>query len=154
MGGLFLIQKLLKDYCLKIFRPLQISELLVFLKISCLGCCWRGICLFDTGLVVGCQVQSVETTSVSLKIEKSNWVSLTRQAKNRDFWLFFFGKKKKNNVFSRLYWQVACEFCVSWVLPCAMNNAVRGATLAWVSMNRGVSRQPASAQISSKLGSL
>lgn len=37
-----------------------------------------------------------------------------------------------------------------------MDNAVRGATLAWVSMKRWVSRQkePASAQISSKLGSL
>lgn len=92
MGGPFLIQKVMKDCCLKIFRPLQISELLVFLNISCLGYCeeeaafWPWINNRSSGPVSW-------DHRFGLKTEKSKWVSLDGE--------FFFCFVR---LISRLYW--------------------------------------------------
>lgn len=75
------------------FGPLQISELFGFLNVSCLGCCWGRICVFDTGLVAGrtyLQVQPAETPSFRAGWQLVLHVRLKRKAVGI---LFFFCKK-------------------------------------------------------------
>lgn len=63
---------------------------------------------FDTRLVAGHQVQSVDTTRFSGQRRARELVSPASLF--FFFWSFFLGKNKNNSIITRLHWHVLCEF--------------------------------------------